>query len=253
MSLNPNQYTLIDDIIIIHYDVNQPVDFNLINKTFTKIIFSNYFDLDSCKNTLNEMNFIEYSKWRGSIFNKSINLKENITFLHFGESFNQPFEMTETITHIIFGSSFNQPINITDSLYHLVLRDIYNQPIISSNNLIFLMIGYNFDYPIQLEKVKYLDINCNNEYIINNLPNTLEKIFLNRGFNLPLDNLPNQLKSIVISNTNYIHKFNNLPDSIEYIELPKTCENSLSDLSNLSDGTNKLNNLPKNLKEIKYY
>ena len=38
---------------------------------------------------------------------------------------------------------------------------------------------------------------------------------------IPLDNLPNGIKRIIIENYYYDNKLNLLPDSVEYIKLPK--------------------------------
>ena len=67
---------------------------------------------------------------------------------------------------------------------------------------------------------KYLILNCNNKYIIDNLPNSIEEITLEGNFNLELNNLPNGIKKIIFHRYSvYSYQLNCLPNSIEYIKL----------------------------------
>jgi hypothetical protein len=70
-----------------------------------------------------------------------------------------------------------------------------------------------------LSNIEYLNISCNNTYLIDNLLNSLEELILNNYFNLPLNNLPNSIKIIKIFNNNYNENLNNLPSSVEHIKL----------------------------------
>jgi hypothetical protein len=96
---------------------------------------------------------------------------------------------------------------------------------------------FNFQFD-RLPNIKYLEVSCNDQYLIDNLPNSLEELVLTRGFNLELNDLPNQLKKIRLQNVMYDKKLNNLPESVEIIELS-------------SRYYEKISKLPKNLKTIK--
>ena len=66
--------------------------------------------------------------------------------------------------------------------------------------------------------LKSLTMNyCNNQYIIDNLHNNIEELNIYRS-KLNLDNLPNSIKRIYILE-HYEKELNNLPNSIEYLEL----------------------------------
>ena len=97
MNLNSNNFTQINSTMVIHWDVNEPID--LTNHNFTQLIFSNYTDINICIEISN--NYIyQYEKcWKGSEFNKSLNLTNNlkITHLSFGYKFNQSIDLTNNI------------------------------------------------------------------------------------------------------------------------------------------------------------
>jgi hypothetical protein len=80
--------------------------------------------------------------------------------------------------------------------------------------------------------------------LIENLPNSIEELELGCHFNLELNNLPNSIRIIRFSRSNFYHKeLNNLVDTIEILELPIYYDK-------------KIKNIPKNLKKIimsKYY
>jgi len=96
-----------------------------------------------------------------------------------------------------------------------------------------LLININLPF-----NIKYLKLDCNNQYIIDNLHNGIEKIVLDFKFNLELNDLPISIKKIIFNNDNYDKELNNLPNSIEYIELPYNY---------------KYQNISKKLKQIKCY
>ena len=127
----------------------------------------------------------------------------------------------DNLTHLTFGFCFNQPIILTNNLTHLTLGNIFNQQ-------------------IELLNIKYLNISCNTMHLIENLPNSLKELILNNNFDLPLNDLPNQLKIMKILNNSYNKDLNNLPNSIEIIELNQNYNRPFI-------------NIPENLKLIKYY
>jgi hypothetical protein len=58
--------------------------------------------------------------------------------------------------------------------------------------------------------IKYLCLDCNNNKIIDYLPNGIEELVLEQNFNLELNNLPNSINKIVLKNRHYNYKLNNL-------------------------------------------
>jgi len=97
----------------------------------------------------------------------------------------------------------------------------------------------NLDLPFN---IKYLQLKCNNQYIIDNLHNNIEKLRLDSNINLKLNDLPSSIKKLIFNNDcyipNYNNKLNNLPNSIEYLELPINYNHQIK-------------NIPKKLKQIK--
>jgi hypothetical protein len=106
-------------------------------------------------------------------------------------------------------------------------------------NLKTLSLDYNFSHPINIpSNIKYLILNCNNQSIVQNLPNSIEKLWFKSKFNLPLDDLPNGIISIGFCESSvFARELNCLPNSLEIIELPMKYDK-------------KILNIPKNLKKI---
>lgn len=234
-SMNPDDYTIIDDAIIIHSNVDYPIDFDAINIKFSKLIFANYhkdsfyFHLEKINN-FEKVEFTPKYIIQISLFNHPVIFSNNLTqqnqstqpiqlthisfgrdfnqqfvptnnlkFIVFGSNFNQPiiFPNDSQLTHLFFGTWFNQPIILPDNLTHLNFEYLsnFNRPIILPQSLTHLSLGLNLRF-IELSNIKYLSIGSNNEYIMNNLPNTLEELILKPAFRLPLNDLPNSIKII---------------------------------------------------------
>lgn len=62
----------------------------------------------------------------------------------------------------------------------------------------------------------------NNQTLIDNLPVGLKILMLSNFFDLPLDNLPNSLEKLYINTYTYNYELNNLPDSIELIKVSES-------------------------------
>ena len=105
--------------------------------------------------------------------------------------------------------------------------------------LTHLTFGYCFNKIFDLlSSTKYLKLDCNNQYIINNLPNSLEELELNYSFNLELNNLPTSIHKIIFhKNSVFDKELNCLPNFVKFLQLPKSYNK-------------KILNLPKELKEI---
>ena len=73
--------------------------------------------------------------------------------------------------------------------------------------------GYKFNQLLEIpSNIIKLSLDCSNEYIINNLPNSIEELNFGYHFNLELDNLPNSIKKIKFDiKSQYNKKLNNLP------------------------------------------
>lgn len=180
----------------------------------THLIFGDNFNQPV--NLPNELIYLIF----GDEFNQSINLPDKLIHLYFGNNFNKPIKLTNNLTYLEFGYFFNQTLILTDNLTHLIFGHDYDQFIVLTNKLIYLELGHDFSQFIELSNVKSLNINCNCMHLINNLSNSLENIIFEYSFTLPLNNLPNTIKSIKFMNWNYKQELNNLPHSIEYIMLP---------------------------------
>jgi hypothetical protein len=148
MNLGSNEYTIIDDTIIIHWEVNKPI--GKIDEKFKKLIFSNYDNINLCIKKNNNFKTINYDNWMRSKFNQSIVLTNSLTHLTFGSEFNQKVILTDSLTHLTFGNNFNQYLNLTNSLTHLIFGWRFNQSIVLTNSLIHLTFGYKFNQQVTL-------------------------------------------------------------------------------------------------------
>lgn len=196
--------------LILSYNFNNPIEFNSDD---------NY--------NLSHLTF-------GRKFNKSIILPNSLTHLIFGEEFNMGLELNENLIFLAFGSDFNQHIILPNSLTHLNFKSEFNQQLILPNSLTHLKLIYteNFSNLTGLENLKYLFLeekfpDGNISSVVNYLPNNLKilyvKIFTINP-KITFDDLPNDLKELHLHiDLLYIHptlNLNNLPDSIEILELP---------------------------------
>jgi len=141
-------------------------------------------------------------------------LPENLKFIGFGSNFDQKIDkLPGKIENLYFWdgmkmedyqgyyySTFNKPINnLPKSLKKLTLSEYFNQPV---DNL-----------PLSLEEIIFGGIF---NQPVDNLPLSLRKIKFGESFNKPTNNLPNKIKYVSFWD---IISINNLPDSIEEIEI----------------------------------
>ena len=74
------------------------------------------------------------------------------------------------LTQLIFGFKFNQPLN--NSLSNLT-------------NLTYLGFGFNFNQPLELSSnIKILSIDFDNFSLIENLPNSVEELYIGEKFKI---------------------------------------------------------------------
>ena len=150
-----------ENILVFKPEFNKPLnDYIDIISKYNKLIFSNYSDIAICIKTNNQYIF-KFKKYLESKFNQEVNnLPLNITHLTFGYCFNQEvINLPPNITHLTFGYIFNQKVN--------------NLP----PNITHLTFGRNFNQEVYVPlSVKYLKLNCNNQNIIDYLPNSIEEL-----------------------------------------------------------------------------
>jgi hypothetical protein len=234
-------YWVYQDYLIFKPHFNKEIN-ELSLRKYKHIIFSNYKNPLITIKTFNKYiyeykDFYEFSK-----FNQPINLPDTIIHLTFGYYFNQPVNLSCSLTYLCFDFNFNQPLNLPNSLEHLSFGNLFNQPINLPNSLKYLNVGSSFNQNINLPtKLKYLCINSNNQYIINNLVDSIEELELGYNFNLELNNLPNNIQRIIFYKYSiYDKNLNSLPDSIEFISLPISYDK-------------KILYIPKSLKQIECF
>ena len=94
-------------------------------------------------------------------------------------------------------------------------------------NLTDLTLGSDFNENLDIpSNIKILSLACKNQYIIDSLPNSIEQLNLYHTFDSQLDNLPNTIKKISFNRLTtyriypYDKPLNNLPKSLEQLELP---------------------------------
>ena len=247
-------------------------DYINIISNYKKIFFSNYNEPQLCVETNNKYYDIYRQKHIYSYFNKplsdSLNNQIQLQQLTFGSDFNQPLgnslknltnlqELTFggrfnkplgdslnnqiQLQKLTFGSNFNQPLgnslNNLTNLQELTFGLIFNHPLYNSlNNLTKLhelTLDYEFNQQIEIPtNIKILKLNCNNKNLIDNLPNSIEELYLLNKFYLELNNLPNSIKIISFyKDSKYNKELNNLPLSIEKIYLPNNYQKKINNIN----------------------
>jgi len=173
----------------------------------------------------------------------------------------------------------NISLNIFKSIISTINKDIYDfweiKFFIAENIAEIIIIDKKNKFNMSNVKISFLPIYklLNNDYY---LPNGLKKLYILNNSSSPkitiIDNLPNDLKKLKLSNIN--SKLENLPSSLEVLELLGVCNScldylpsslktliiqsnyrgnldnlpSLKNLFLLSEYTNNLKNLPSGLK-----
>lgn len=229
MKLMGNEYTIIANTLGIHSNVNKPIDLNLIDGNFSKIIFCNYSDVNHsieydnksssdcefhmCMNNGDSNDFASVKENEESIFNSDIIFKNStdLIYLIFGHKFNKLVKLPDSIEKLIFGDYFNKSIKLPNSLIYLTFGDNFNKSINLPDSLEELNFGFGFNKFIKLpNSIKKLNFGDEfNQFI--ELPNSLNYLTFGEYFNKSIK-LPNSLISVIFG-----HKFNKsveLPDSL---------------------------------------
>ena len=241
--IETNDYWILDDKkIFFKPKFNENISkYNNIICKYNKLIFSNYNILECCIQTNNTCDYsYSYENLLLNKFNNYINLSSmiNLTHIVFGFYFNSNVFFPSKLTHLIFGNMFNRTINLPCHLTHLEFGEDFNCEINLPPLLTHLIFGIEFNSNVNLPStLKYLKIDSNNKYLINNLIDGIEELHLEFHFRLKLNDLPNSIKKIIFSyDSCYSEELNCLPNSLEYLILNKTY--------------NKKINIPKQIKKI---
>jgi hypothetical protein len=200
--MSKDYYNKETKIPIIPFDYDEEIkelkyimDTNNLAKNLTHLTFKDYFNqpVDNLPLSLTYLNF-------GRDFNQPVdNLPKNLTHLTFGCYFNKLIDnLPKNLTHLTFGWYFNQSVDkLPKNLTHLTLSGIFNQPVnYLPESLIVLKLFC--DIIIEIPKnVKELHINSSN-FLLNNLPYNIEKLFIKYWVDRKINNLPSTLKEIII-------------------------------------------------------
>lgn len=159
---------------------------NLIDLILTKIVICNPDDtfnnvedanrLKNCHAVLNIYNIGQLKKIK-KICDKE---KIDIYWIEFSDSFNYPINnLIPNVNTLIFGGDFNQ------KLYY----DENKKKSIIPTTVKYLKFGYDFNKKIEnkQEKISYL-------------PQNLEELYMNRGFNKNADFLPKNIRILAFNN-----------------------------------------------------
>jgi len=148
------------------------------------------------------------------MFNTNKPLPKHITHLTFGFHFNQPINdyIPKSVTHLTFDCLFNQPINgcVPDSVTHLTFGHHFNQPINNCipNSVTHLTFGLYFNRPIYdciPDSVTHLTFGDIFDQPINScIPGSVTNLTFGYSFNQNIDELPISINNIELSR-NYEH------------------------------------------------
>ena len=199
-----------------------PCDFNEEIRDCTEeieiIIFSEYLDnnnyskfnqpVGNLPKTLTHLTFgFRFNQPVDNLPKNLIQLFFNTSYNQFGNCFNQPVDnLPNTLTHLTFGSSFNQSVDkLPETLTHLTFDNSFRHSAFNlPKNLIELKILNDNNDIIIPQKVKELYI-YNENILINNLPECIEKLYILFYFgdknSNKVENLPSIKEIIIEKNT----------------------------------------------------
>jgi hypothetical protein len=199
-------------------------------KNLTYLTLGIYFNqkIDNLPQTLTHLTF-KGGKWVDEFNQKIDNLPKNLIYLKLGYLFNQKIDkLPKNLTHLTIGSCFKKcsrgsPLKLPKYLTYLAYYSfIYLEYAKAPQNLTTLIYGPKYKIKTNTPKtVKNLYINSNH-YLINDIPEHIEKIYIrfnddkNYHNNKKIDkieNLPLTIKEIVIEKNK--HK--------QYLKIPFGC------------------------------
>ena len=200
----------------------------------------------------------------------SMVLPKNLLNLDLKNSFNQvikPNLFPPTITTLKFESEFNQDLeNLPMGLLHLDTGAGFNQSISNlinlTPNLQSLVLGYNFNRSFGLlpQTLRSLSFDYYFDYPIDSLPEALTILKLSIGFNQPMYHLPSSLISLEMSGLDFDHPIDNLPPNLKHLIIRNISafDRSIDNLPNLETLTvcqifnQNLDNLPDSLRKLEF-
>jgi hypothetical protein len=222
-------YWVYDGYLIFKPEFTGELNDKLITK-YNKILFSNYM-IPKISIRLNNQISIDYGGFYcDSKFNRNIILQNYIiTHLIFGTNFNSNVILSNHISHLTFGFAFNKPIILPNHISHLTFGSNFNQPVNLPSSIQYLSLGHYFNQEVKLPfGLKYLKLDVNNQFVLDNLVDSIEELEFDYYFDLELNNLPNSINKIIFNNYSIYKKdLNSLADSIEYIKLPSNYKKKL--------------------------
>jgi hypothetical protein len=197
-------YNIVERTVVFNWDFNKVLDDTILNDIALcdKIIFNNYWDLDTCLITNNEYNKEYHDKWKNSKFNQPLdNLLSEIRDLTFGFSFDKPLNnLPSTIRNLTLDYCFNQRLdNLPSEITNLTLGWYFNQRL---DNL--------------PSGIQNLSFGCIFNQPLDNLPSSLINLTLGLSFNRCLDNLPHGIQNLTLGD-DFNRCLDNLPSSINKI------------------------------------
>lgn len=197
------------NITILIFDEEQGDEFMCFNRKIiltpyiTSVVFGYYFDhWIKLPSSIKSLTF-------GMYFDQSINLPRFVKILKFGDYFDQPIVIQPYLKVLIFGWEFNKPISLNKNLHSLTFGDDFNQRIVLNKYLTNVKFGLSFRRRFiitknltQLALGKYNILQRDtlnvtnivlegNNWIVDNLSNSIQCIELGRDFVLSANNLPN--------------------------------------------------------------
>jgi hypothetical protein len=168
-------------------------------------------------------------------FNENIDglvFPDGINTINFGNSFNQPIDniqFPKFLRNVYFGNNFNKKIDVLADCHYLNLLHLgnsFNQHIENlklSDEVENIYIGHTFNKSIENfyipKNLKYLEIGNSFDQDINNLKFTynLDSLTLGKSFNKSLKNITINTHTYLILKKANLNTINNLPDNLKYL------------------------------------
>ncbi len=185
------------------YSFNQPFEEETLPSTITHLTLGAYFDQPIKEGTLpSSLTHLTFDYW--SCFNQPLNkgsLPSTITHLNFGYVFTQPFEkdsLPSSLTFLKLAPSFDGSIQyLPNGLTHLIIGDYRTIGTISE----FMFSGSLDVIP---KSVKYLMIETGGYVSTDDIPDHIEYLAINFTTGRIIDNLPINLKKLIINDEKYM-------------------------------------------------
>ena len=133
-------------------------------------------------------------------FNQQVTIPENVIHLTFGYYFNQQVIIPHNVTHLTLGNKFNKQVNLPNIKY--IKLDCNNINLIEKlpNSIEEIEFGRCFNLELQNlpNSIKKISFDCYSKYDkeLNCLPESVEYLKLNIGYDKRIKKFPLNLKTI---------------------------------------------------------